>query len=70
MTAAFDNDAAGVIAEAERKTMIEHGDKLSVTRQCQLLWLPRSTVYHLPRPAATNDLELMHRIDELHLTWP
>jgi putative transposase len=50
--------------------MIEHGGKLGVTRQCQLLQLPRSTVYHRPRPAATNDLELMRRIDELHLAWP
>ena len=50
--------------------MIEHADKLSVTRQCQLLWLPCSTVYHRPRPAATRDLELLCKIDELHLTWP
>lgn len=50
--------------------MIEHGGKLSVTRQCQWLKLPRSTVYHRPRPAATNDLELMRKIDELHMAWP
>jgi putative transposase len=43
---------------------------LSVTRQRQLLQLPRSTVYHRPRPAATNDLVLMRRIDEQHLAWP
>ena len=50
--------------------MIEHGAKLSVTRQCQLLTLPSSTVCHRPQPAATSDLELMRRIDELHLAWP
>jgi putative transposase len=50
--------------------MIERGEKLSVTRQCELLKLPRSTVYHRPRPAATNDLALMRKIDELHLAWP
>ena len=50
--------------------MIEQGGKLSVTRQCQLLELPRSTVYHRPRPTGTSDLELMRRIDELHLAWP
>ena len=50
--------------------MIEHGAKLTVTRQCQLLKLPRSTVYHRLRPEATNDLELTRRIDELHLAWP
>lgn len=50
--------------------MIEHGGELSVTRQCRLLELPRSTVYHRPQPAATRDLELMRRIDELHMAWP
>lgn len=50
--------------------MIEHGGELSVTRQCQLLELPRSTVYHRPQPEATRDLELMGRIDELHMVWP
>jgi putative transposase len=50
--------------------MIERGARLSVMRQCELLKLPRSTVYHRPRAAATNDLELMRKIDELHLAWP
>ena len=50
--------------------MIEQGARLSVTRQCTLLQLPRSTFYHRPRPASTHDLELMRRIDELHLAWP
>ncbi len=50
--------------------MIEHGAKLSVTRQCHLLQVPRSTAYHRPRPVATKDLELMRRIDALHLAWP
>jgi putative transposase len=50
--------------------MIERRGRLSVTRQCQLLELPRSTVYHRPRPTGTRDLDLMRRIDELHLAWP
>lgn len=50
--------------------MIERGARLSVTRQCELLKLPRSTVYHRPRPAARSDLALMRKIDELHLAWP
>jgi putative transposase len=50
--------------------MIERGEKLSVRRQCELLKLPRSTVYHRPRSASTSDLDLMRNIDELHLAWP
>ena len=39
-------------------------------RQCQLLQLPRSTVYYRPGPEPTWDSELVRRIDELHLAWP
>jgi putative transposase len=70
MASAFDKDATGQIAEAERKTMSERECKLSLTRQCHLLELPRSTVYHRPRPAGTNSLTLIRRIVELHLAWP
>ena len=30
--------------------MIEPHDKLSITQQCQLLGLPRSTYYYQPQP--------------------
>jgi putative transposase len=50
--------------------MIERRGRLSVTRQCQLLQLPRSTVYHRPRPESTSDSDLMRCIDEMHLAWP
>jgi hypothetical protein len=41
-----------------------------VTRQCKLLALNRSTVYYQPHPVSEQDLQLMRRIDELHLTHP
>jgi len=50
--------------------MIDRKDPLPVTRQCQLLSLSRSTVYYQPRPAADDDLQLMRRIDEMHLARP
>lgn len=50
--------------------MIDPENRLSVTQQCQVLNLPRSTVYYRPRPASAETLNLMHRIDEIHLERP
>jgi putative transposase len=50
--------------------MIERGEELSVRRQCEALGLNRTRVYYRPRPIPEEDLELMRRIDELHLRWP
>ncbi len=50
--------------------MIERGAEVAVKRQAELLELSRSSVYYTPRPLSQRDLELMRRIDELHLKWP
>jgi putative transposase len=50
--------------------MIDRSHELSVSRQAQLLQLPRSTVYYLPTPTSAEDLALMRRMDELHLEHP
>ncbi len=50
--------------------MIDSNHSLSVTQQCQLLDLPRSTYYYNPVPVSDEDLALMRRIDELHLEIP
>jgi putative transposase len=50
--------------------MIDGGGKLSVKRQCELLGLNRTGVYYTPRPVPEADLQVMRRIDELHLRWP
>ena len=42
----------------------------SIVRQCQLLKVPRSTLYYKCKPANDEDLALMRRIDELYLKWP
>jgi putative transposase len=44
--------------------------KLTVSRQCELLGLPRSSFYHRPQPAKRQDLELMRVIDETYLAYP
>jgi putative transposase len=50
--------------------MIAKEEKLSVTRQCALLDLNRSSVYYKPVPLKEKDRELMRQIDEIHLNYP
>ncbi len=50
--------------------MITRQHRLPVTRQCQLLALPRSSVYYTPQPVPPADLALMRQLDELHLQHP
>ena len=47
----------------------EH-QRLSVSRQCRLLAVSRSTVYYRPRGESAQTLALMRRIDELYLDYP
>ena len=50
--------------------MIDRTDKLPVTRQAEILNVSRGSVYYLPKPVSEADLNLMRRIDELHLEHP
>lgn len=44
--------------------------KLSVRRQCELLSLPRSTLYYQPQEILSKELTMMRLIDELYLKHP
>ncbi|AXJ97538.1 IS3-like element ISKpn11 family transposase [Salmonella enterica subsp. enterica serovar Virchow] len=55
---------------AGRKEMIDRTHKLSVARQARLLGFSRGSVYYSPRQVSDGDLDLMRRIDELHLDYP
>lgn len=50
--------------------MIDPGEKLSVVRQCELLEVARSSYYYQPRPMPEADLEMMGKIDTIHLARP
>ena len=41
--------------------------KLSLSRQCHLLRVSRSSLYHRPKGESAENLALMRRIDELFL---
>jgi putative transposase len=44
--------------------------RLSITRQCSLLGLPRASYYHRAAPAPARNLRLMRVIDETYLAHP
>jgi len=50
--------------------MVDRTEPLPVTRQCELLDLPRSTFYHVPKSVTDEELELMRLIDRCHLEHP
>ena len=50
--------------------MIDRNHDLTLTRQAKLLGMSRGSVYYLPRSTSGADLDLMRRLDELHLNHP
>ena len=50
--------------------MIKRNGKLSLSRQCELLGVGRSSLYYTPRGESAQNLALMRRIDELYLAYP
>lgn len=50
--------------------MIDRSHALPVAKQCRILKLTRSSIYYRSRPVEPADLELMHRMDRLHLEYP
>lgn len=55
---------------SERRALIDSRNRLPVTRQCRLLNLNRSSVYYRAQGVSVADLELMRRIDAIHLEYP
>ena len=55
----------------ERRKLVDHDQpELSVSRQCLLLGLPRSTLYYRPTPVRESTLRIMARIDAFYLDDP
>jgi putative transposase len=51
--------------------MIDPSDQqLSISRQCEMVDISRSSYYYQPRPINLEELELMRKIDELYLDNP
>ena len=50
--------------------MIKVEPNMSLRRQCEMLRVSRSGLYYEPVGTSPEDLDLMRRIDELHLKYP
>jgi putative transposase len=50
--------------------MIDREHDLPITKQAELLRISRGSVYYRPRPVSASDLEVMRRLDRLHLECP
>ena len=50
--------------------MIVREHDLPITKQAKVLRISRGSVYYLPRPVSATDLEIMRRLDRLHLEFP
>lgn len=59
-----------VSADARRRLIDPGHEGLSIRRQCELLGLPRSTLYYQPATETTENLRLMRLIDEQYLRMP
>jgi len=55
---------------SQRRSFVDPNGALSVRRQCEILALNRSSLYYERLGPDPEELELMRRIDELHLAFP
>jgi len=59
------------MSRVERKAMVRRDHPaLSLSRQCQVLSIGRSSFYYAPKGESPENLALMRRIDELFLAYP
>ncbi len=59
------------MSRGERMAMITRDrPDLSLSRQCRLLTISRSSFYYAPKGESPDNLALMRRIDELFLKYP
>ena len=59
------------MSRGERKAMMRRDHPaLSLSRQCKVLSISRSSFYYAPKGESPENLALMRRIDELFLKYP
>ena len=55
---------------AERKKKVDRAHELPISRQCLSLDISRSSAYRKPAGVSADDIDLMRKLDELHLRRP
>jgi len=58
------------MSQTERKEKIDRQHTLPISRQCKVLDISRSSAYRVPSVVNDDDIELMHKLDALHLRHP
>src|ERR1700680_3039491 len=66
----FSRRAARHLPIAARRAMIAPEAGLSISRQCTLLGIARSSFYYRPRPESAEELELLKRLDRILTDCP
>ena len=68
----FLSRGARALSRAERLRMIDRGGEgeLSLSRQCRLFKVSRSSLYYRPKGESAETLDLMRKMDELFLLYP
>jgi len=66
----FSCRAARHLPSAERRAMMAPEAGLSISRQCALLGVARSSFYYRPRPEPAEELELLKRLDRIFTDHP
>jgi putative transposase len=54
----------------QRRQLIGAKSKLSISKQCELLGVGRSSWYYRPREESAENLALMRAVDALYTRWP
>jgi putative transposase len=59
------------LCRSERLALIERDDpQLTLTAQCDLLGLNRTSLYYQPQPPSPEEVAIKHRIDEIYTACP
>ena len=54
----------------EKRKMITQDSHLTIFKQCELLYLAKSTNYYRPKPISERDMAIMNRIDDIFTENP
>jgi putative transposase len=68
--ARFFGTRARTLSKEVRRGLVSRDEQLSVRRQCLLLGVNRSSLYHQPVADSDEELQLMRKVDELHRKHP
>ena len=59
------------MSHSDRKALVDRAHTcLSVSKQCKILNISRSSIYYHPKEASPETLSLMKRLDELFMLYP